>query len=196
MAAEFCIYEIDELEAEFEIRLASDLMHSQGRMDELESFSPSIVTRVLERLVYLRREERVELQRVRQLARELDEKEALQIAQDAEFARQLANQDFEAHLTPVTIEDISLLKAIKEAKEKSFESQENCSICLEEVDEKNCFCIRELVNENDGCSQHFFHQECIRSWMKNGNQKCPICRKGKDWRNASERLAEFAHQFE
>ncbi|XP_004515463.1 uncharacterized protein [Cicer arietinum] len=64
---------------------------------------------------------------------------------------------------------------ILEIDHSSFDSIEECSICLE----KFCDSLKsEIVNTK--CS-HFFHKDCIVSWIKrcinrSSNYSCPLCR--------------------
>jgi hypothetical protein len=54
----------------------------------------------------------------------------------------------------------------KEKKEEKIKDEENeCSICLENIEESSKKIVR--------CG-HIFHGECIGKWLE-GHDKCPLC---------------------
>lgn len=73
------------------------------------------------------------------------------------------NEDFEDVRVTMNENDINKLKT----KKMDSNIKEDCSICLCEMGENN---IIEL-----DCS-HYFHDNCIKTYLKEYNYKCPICR--------------------
>jgi hypothetical protein len=69
-----------------------------------------------------------------------------------------------------TLNTINILKITSDMKE-------NCSICLSEMIENDEYMDLEC--------KHIFHKECLRTYLKNYNHICPICRKdiGKSYPN-------------
>lgn len=45
---------------------------------------------------------------------------------------------------------------------------DNCSICLDELDKPKSQCILEKCG-------HIYHNQCIKTWTKKNNT-CPLCR--------------------
>lgn len=52
----------------------------------------------------------------------------------------------------------------------NFNHDTQCAICF--VDYKTT----DLVTQLECDPRHYFHTECIESWIKSGNNSCPICR--------------------
>lgn len=65
----------------------------------------------------------------------------------------------------VTLKDESKIKKYKLEDKK----EEKCSVCMSGLEKGND--VWELP-----CG-HIFHQDCIKTWLKEYNYKCPICRK-------------------
>ncbi|RAL12850.1 uncharacterized protein BO97DRAFT_47016 [Aspergillus homomorphus CBS 101889] len=53
----------------------------------------------------------------------------------------------------------------------SLQDQQECIICLEDLESVNVKSYRQLP------CQHFFHQPCIDDWLKRPNPSCPLCRR-------------------
>lgn len=51
-----------------------------------------------------------------------------------------------------------------------FEAEEECIICWSQYEEQDDV-TKLKCNE-----KHFFHTACIESWIKQGNNSCPMCR--------------------
>lgn len=51
-----------------------------------------------------------------------------------------------------------------------FQHESQCAICF--VDYKTT----DLVTQLECDTRHYFHTDCIETWIKNGNNTCPICR--------------------
>lgn len=72
--------------------------------------------------------------------------------------------------TTVSEDAINELQTMKysELDEQHRERHDKCSICLSEFEKTDT--VRLLKCE------HFFHQDCIDPYLKNYNNKCPMCR--------------------
>lgn len=73
---------------------------------------------------------------------------------------------------PQPLEDVKVtLKDEKKIKKYNLEEklEEKCTVCLGELKKDDM--VWEL-----NC-KHVFHQDCIKTWLKEYNYKCPICRK-------------------
>lgn len=82
--------------------------------------------------------------------------------------------------TKVTLTDKDIKKytetiTFNEIKNKSLKvkNQEKCVICL------NNYKNDDMVSYLNNCN-HLFHKKCIDKWLKEYNNKCPICRKMSD----------------
>ena len=53
-------------------------------------------------------------------------------------------------------------------RDRADTTQENCSICLDEYEERE-----EVCKLNCG---HKYHSQCIDKWLSMGNMVCPYCR--------------------
>ena len=60
-------------------------------------------------------------------------------------------------------------KKFKEIKESTDNSLISCSICMDEIKDKQCI---KVLN-----CKHLFHNKCIIKWLKEDHHNCPLCRK-------------------
>lgn len=74
------------------------------------------------------------------------------------------NDDLEDVVVTMNDDDIANLEIIK----LTTKLPENCTICLNEMDENN-----EVIKLK--CLHHF-HKDCIQEYLKEYNYKCPLCR--------------------
>ena len=52
----------------------------------------------------------------------------------------------------------------------STKHEEACAICMEEFTKEDTLTVLK-------CNpKHYFHNHCIESWVKGGNNTCPLCR--------------------
>lgn len=67
---------------------------------------------------------------------------------------------------------VVILRSLPKTKfsQALFKSDEECIICWNDYNESDDV-TRLTCNEN-----HFFHTACIESWIKAGNNSCPLCR--------------------
>jgi len=51
-----------------------------------------------------------------------------------------------------------------------FDHEKNCVICLGEYD------FSDTITQLKCDSRHYFHTECLSTWVRNNNNSCPVCR--------------------
>ena len=57
---------------------------------------------------------------------------------------------------------------IEEIKYEDIDDQNKCNICLDTFEESS-----KILKLKCG---HIFHYDCIKNWLQNHNNKCPVCR--------------------
>ena len=63
--------------------------------------------------------------------------------------------------------------------DENEETKLNKYILSEDCEDKCSICMCSMDKEEEVCKlpcDHLYHNECIDSWLKNYNYKCPICR--------------------
>ncbi|KAJ4957743.1 hypothetical protein NE237_024854 [Protea cynaroides] len=86
--------------------------------------------------------------------------------QELEESIMLMDMDGGFSLVPASTSSIEALET-KEFDDNIEEAEETCMICMDEF-------VRGIHVRKLPCS-HFFHTECILTWLKNKNS-CPLCR--------------------
>ena len=82
----------------------------------------------------------------------------------------LNNLNQEDVVVALTDEEFNNLEKIKydETNEEHKKNISICNICLEKIIHDDS-CIKLKCN-------HYFHSNCIESWLKEHSNKCPVCR--------------------
>ncbi len=80
--------------------------------------------------------------------------------------QQLLGQEIEQQLLQKLQCDQNLIQRLEETIEQKL--QQECCICLEKIDNNNCF--------RTPC-KHLFHINCLEEWLRN-KHTCPMCRRG------------------
>lgn len=67
---------------------------------------------------------------------------------------------------------VSIIKNLQRTKfsKAFFSGEEECIICWNQYNEQD------NVTKLQCNDKHFFHTSCIESWIKSGNNSCPMCR--------------------
>lgn len=76
------------------------------------------------------------------------------------------------------LSNMDLFKLKKKLKEAGSKNNNNCAICLENLEEKS----RNSNNEDENNNiislhcKHKFHKECLYNWILRKKENCPLCR--------------------